>query len=231
MKYNSAVHLFKNDTSYNYFIDKGYANNFVINNSCDDVFFDSKSASEVIEKYGIVGEYFICVANYDNNKNQIEAYEAYVKSGVNKSLVFVGSKENEYTKRFKSMIKHDNVKVLVGLPREDTISLIKNSYATILSSKSEYFPLTIVEGIAAGKPFICSNVGVIPMIPGGVIAHDSNEMSYWISYYSENQEYVESLGRIAFEYAERKLKKDKIINQFESIIGERVNDRDNKFYG
>lgn len=218
IKYDSVVHLFKNDTSYNYFVEKGYINNGVINNSCDDVFFDRKKAYTISEKYGIKGEYFICVANYDSNKNQIAAYKAFVKSGVDKNLIFVGSKKNDYTKKLKSIIKHDNVKVLVGIPREDTINLIKNSYATILASQSEYFPLTIVEGIAAGRPFICSNVGVVPMIPGGVIVHDSNEMSYWIRFYSDNREYVEALGKLGHEYALKNLKKDRIVDQLERIL-------------
>ena len=217
--YDAVIHLFENDSSYNYFEANGYYNNYVINNSCDDDFFESSKDFSIQEKYKIQSEYYICVANYDNNKNQIATCEAFKKAQIkDKDLVFIGSKETEYYKELTRVTTDSNIKILVGIPREATIKLIKGAYATVLSSKSEYFPLTIVEGMAAGKPFICTNVGVVPMIPGGVITHNINELEYWFKYYSQNPKFVKKVGEIARMYAESNLKKSDKVMQLESII-------------
>lgn len=221
-RYNQVVHLFMNDSSYNYFTKHGYTKNTVILNSCDDDFFLTDEMTPSTMPYEINGKYFICVANYDDNKNQCGLLDAFINSKVrDTNMVFVGSKEKEYSRKLINMVKESNaknVKVLINIPRSDTIRLIKNSYAVVLASKSEYFPLSIVEGMAAGKPFISSDVGIVPMLPGGNIAHNKSEFEYWMEYYNTNQDYVSEMGNIARQYAIKHFRKQDIITKFESLI-------------
>lgn len=224
IKYDACVHLFKNDNSYSYFRKNGYKKNYVINNSCDDRFFESDMKKGILEKYQINHEYYICVANFDDNKNQMMALDAFNEAEVdNKQLVFIGSRGTDYSKKLMSAIEKNSflkekIKVLVGIPREDTIELVKMAYTCLLTSKSEYFPLTIVEAMAAGKPFISTNVGIVPMLPGGEIGHNKTELAYWIKYYSDNSEYVSSMGLLAKQYAINELRQCDKVSQLESIL-------------
>lgn len=238
--FDAAVHLFERDSSYNYFKKHGFQKNIVIKNGCSSVLFEpinNINENCVIRKrYNIKNRYFLCVANFYKNKNQITALRAYYKTNVeNIDMVFVGSDKDEYFEKLhrtnqileaEDRLRH-NVKILYGISREDTISIIKNAYAIVLSSDSEYLPITILEGLAAGKPYISTNVGVVPLLPGGVIAHDNKEFVYWMEYYAKHSEYVDKLGKIGREYAERELCIDDKIEQLKELIFNLKNMEDN----
>ena len=107
---------------------------------------------------------------------------------------------------------------MYNISREETVSLIRNSYACFMSSMNEYFPITIIEAMAAGKPFISTNVGIISLLPGGNIAHNTNELSYWLEFYSKNCEYVLQMGNIASKFAFDNLQLEDKILQLEKIL-------------
>ena len=229
--FDAAIHLFEGDSSYDYFKKHGFQKNIVIKNGCNSVLFEPiKNINEncvIRKKYGIKSRYFLYVANFYKNKNQIAALRAYYKTNIeNIDMIFVGSDKDEYFEKLEQMnqileaedrLKH-NVKILYRISREDTISIIKNAYAIVLSSDSEYLPITILEGLAAGKPYISTNVGVVPLLPGGVIAHDNRELVYWMEYYAGHSEYVDKLGKIGREYAERELCIDDKVDQLKEVI-------------
>lgn len=231
LSFDAAIHLFERDSSFIYFRNHGFENNIVIKNGCDSILFKTVRNIEkkhTIKKiYHIKKRYFLCVANYNKNKNQKAALKAYYETNIeNIDLIFVGSDRNEYFEELEKMnqkleekdkFRH-SVKILYGISREDTISIIKDAYAIVLSSDSEYLPITILEGLAAGKPYISTNVGVVPLLPGGVIAHDNKELVYWMEYYAGHSEYVDKLGKIGREYAERELCIDDKVEQLKEVI-------------
>lgn len=231
MEFDAAIHLFERDNSLIYFKKYGFNNNFVIKNSCDKTLFEEKKINKdldrIKEKYEIRNKYFLSVANYGKNKNQKRAIKAYYDSETEDiSLVFIGSERNKYFEELERLnfVMGENgkgtheVKLLYGVSREDTVNLIKGAYAIVLSSDNEYFPVTILEGLAAGKPYISTNVGVVPQIPGGVIAHNDSEFAYWIEYFAKYPQFAEELKKIGKEYALRELYVEDKIQQLENII-------------
>ena len=226
MKFEGCIHLFKNDSSYNYFVQNGYYKNHVIMNSCEDEFFNEETTTfcSIKEKYGVLRPYFIYVANYCARKNQAEAIKAFAQSGcVNMDIVFVGSKENEYYKKLESIKSklfsiQENIHLLHGLSREDTVALIKGSYACVITSENEFLPISIIECMASGKPFISTDVGVVSDIPGGHVCKKKSEISYWMSYYESHPEYVEKLGDEARKYARENCYLQDKIDQMERLL-------------
>lgn len=218
--FDSCIHLFQNDSSYNYFEKRGYRNNYVLLNSCEDVFFDENVNERVTDKYNIKKPYFIYVANYCTGKNQLLAVEQYINSKCkNIQLVFVGSIDNDYCKKVRRKAKGiEDIYVISGAPRDDVIQLIKNAYAIVLTSENEYLPVTILEGMAASKPFISTDVGVAGQLPGGNICNSKELLSYWLKYYEMNPEYVEKMGKIASDYARKNLMLGDKVKQFEEIL-------------
>ncbi len=231
MNFDVAIHLFERDNSFSYFKRHGFDKNFVIKNSCDKALFESKMDQKEIDRligqYEIKDKYFLSVANYGKNKNQKRAIEAYYDADIAEiSMVFIGSEKNKYfeqLERLNSIMEERDkgeheVKLLYSISRDDTLSLIRGAYAIILTSDNEYFPVTIVEGLAAGKPYISTNVGVIPQLPGGVIVHNDSELAYWMEYYANNPLFVEQMREIGKEYASTELYVEDKIEQLENII-------------
>lgn len=229
MKYDACVHLFQDDSSYKYFEEHGFKHNYVIHNSCEKELFDEISDQDerVKAEFGIEHPYFIYVANYCTRKDQKLAIQTFCAMNDDKSeLVLIGSQENGYVaevrKKLEEMDKvypnHGKVHVMVGIDRSKTISLIKMCFACLLSSNNEYFPITIIEAMACGHPFISTNVGVVSKIPGGVIAAEPENLTYWMKYFTENKAYVEQLGNIAKEYAYENMLIEKQIGQLDELV-------------
>ncbi len=222
-KFSSAIHLYENDSSYSYFVNHGFKNNYVIENCCEEAFFSSNIDLCTPQKYGINRRYFILVANYDDNKNQEFALSAYLLSKLSDiDIVFVGSKTNRYYYKLLNDIENvennERIHILASVCRKDTIQLIKNSFCCLLSSRSEYFPVSIIEGLASGIPFISTPVGVVTKMLGGKTAFSLADYAYWMRYLAEHQDYYDKLKVEAKTFALNQFVIREKISQLEKII-------------
>jgi len=221
-QFDECIHLFKDDSSHLYFKKHGYSHNHVLMNSCETTFFEGQADKRVLEKYHISRPYYIYVANYYGNKNQLRAVKTYLESGCKEvDLVLIGSKANAYYKKIEALLNssphHDRIHLLSAVPRQDTINLVKSSYAFLMTSNREFFPISIIEAMACGKPFICTDVGVVSQLPGGKVCQSDRELSDGMRYFEEHPDFVEQTGAVAREYARRNCYLPEIIRQFESI--------------
>lgn len=218
MKYDAVVHLFKNDNSYSYFKKNGFKNNIVIENSCEDIFFEKANETK---------PYFLYVGNYCQRKNQIKALELFYESEKLKDfgLILIGGTENAYCKLLKKRNEQlsnlhgkRNVEILHDQNRDSIIDYTKSAYASIMTSTFEYYPIVLVESMAAGVPFISSNVGIVRMLPGGVICNTSKDFMYWMEMLAENRHIRDTLGKVGKEYYYSHLRKDLKSKEFEDTL-------------
>ena len=218
-KFDAITHLFKNDNSYKYFSKEGYKNNYVIENACNDDFFENIDFDNKKKN-------FLYVGNYCDRKNQELALKAYYDADlIDFGLVFIGSQKNDYCNKLinlnnslKNQYGNHNVEILYGVPREKISEYTKNAYACVISSNYEYYPITIVESLAAGNPFISTDVGIVNLLPGGVIANTQEEISYWIEFFARNEEYKTELGKAGRNYALKNLRIETKVSSLEDII-------------
>lgn len=229
--YNACVHLFENDSSYKYFRKHGFEKNVVIMNSCELELFQTKTQEDLkmVGDLEIHEPYFLYVANYCTGKNQLLALEEFYQlEETNVALVFVGSKDNAYVQELKERKKkldrenrcNRKVYFFIGIPRRETVALIRECYACLMTSNNEYLPITIIEAMACDKPFISTNVGVVAKLPGGVIANDKEDIQYWLKYFLNHEDVVNNLGNIAGEYVRQNMFIDDKIKQLETLINE-----------
>ncbi|MEE0042111.1 glycosyltransferase family 4 protein [Catenibacterium sp.] len=218
-KFDAITHLFKNDNSYKYFSKEGYKNNYVIENACNDDFFENIDFDNKKKN-------FLYVGNYCDRKNQELALKAFYDADlIDFGLVFIGSQKNDYCNKLinlnnslKNQYGNHNVEILYGVPREKISEYTKNAYACVISSNYEYYPITIVESLAAGNPFISTDVGIVNLLPGGVIANTQEEISYWIEFFARNEEYKTELGKAGRNYALKNLRIETKVSSLEDII-------------
>lgn len=234
-KFDAIIHLFENDNSHKYFRKHGYSQNFVIENACDDSFFDTRNSAKTTlsheEQGGINHNYFLSVGNYCDRKNQALAIRAFYEAEDNGyAFILIGNQNNKYC-QWLQKLKSDldaayglrDVQIKYSVPREQIADYTKNAFACVMSSKYEYYPITIIESLASGLPFISTDVGIVRLLPGGVIVKNQDDLTYWMSFMMKNPKYAHDLGRIGKTYAEANFR---IIDKVESL--ERVLHREDR---
>lgn len=130
------------------------------------------------------GTFFLCVANYSLRKNQLLALEAFCEAGIpGSSLVFVGSSLEGYgmevrDKWISLKDSHSNIDVhfLEGLDRIEVISAIRSCDIFVLSATAETQPISLLEAMACGKPFISTDTGCVSEFKGGIVVSSMNGM-------------------------------------------------------
>jgi glycosyltransferase involved in cell wall biosynthesis len=89
------------------------------------------------------------------------------------TLVIIGNRVSGlagcYDKCLKVASYNPRVVLLENTPREHVISAFHEADVFVLGSKVECFPLVILESMAAGVPFVSTNVGCVQELSGGII--------------------------------------------------------------
>lgn len=126
---------------------------------------------------------FLIVGNYfPMHKNQEMAVRAFAASGCQKScLICIGSELNEYSESLVSLATElgigNKLICLAGLRRSEVVAAYLSSDAVVCSSIWESGPIVLLEAMAAGKPFISTNVGFAQYLKGGIIANSIDIMA------------------------------------------------------
>jgi glycosyltransferase involved in cell wall biosynthesis len=218
--FDAVMHLHKQDFSVKYAKSIGYNKNHILVNAVDTVFFSEHKSPKNTEKF-----VFIQVANYSYLKNQICAMQAFYNAELqNAELWMIGSRQNDYYKYLveqNEILKKDKkseVKLFLGLSRAETVEKIKQADVTVLSSFSEHLPITILEGLASGLPYISTDVGVVSSIPGGIVCHTENEISNAMKKLYEDKVLRKKLTADGRQYALENCQVDVQVKKLEDII-------------
>lgn len=220
-EYDSVVQLHGEDDATYFFKAKFGLDSVIIENAADDRFFDISQ---------IKNNTIVCVSNFDERKNQEFLIEAFYQARIkNWKLVLIGSQENKYSSYLKSKIREfsknndsKEVQILTNISRDKTINYVREASIYVLGSKWEAFPISLVESMAAGVPFLSTDVGIVKYFPGGKIVNTPAEMARWLELFQAYPEVRNRIGSAGHEYAESRMK---IGNKVESlrqvILGER----------
>ena len=149
-------------------------------------------------------------------------YKAKIFDG---KLILVGSEKTAY---YETLVKLDaelsvalgetRVEFLTGVSREKTIQLIKNATLYLFGSKSEMFPISVVEAIAAGVPYISTNVGCVKSLPGGVVVESEGEMTEWIEKLWKDSKLRRKYHNEGVAYARKELTIGSKVDKLENFL-------------
>ncbi len=231
-KYDCVTELHKKCYGYNFFKRKYNIEQFIIENAADDEFFNKSFDKDFKKPFS---KYILYVANYLDMKNQKLAIDEFLRSDIDKTigLVLIGSSKNNYynfLKRYITNVKEklylkENEKpilMLHNIKRELIPAYVSNSYLYLMTSKVERFPISLIESMACGVPFISTNVGIVKYLPGGIVANNS-DINYYISQLANDNTYRSLLGNIGHKYAEKSFKKDAKVKDLEALISGLIN--------
>lgn len=221
-QYEQVIQLHKQDYAVNFFKKHYNTDSYVIENAAEDMFFNLSRDG----KKNKFERYIISVSNYFENKNQEMILEAFYKSNINSrvGLVFIGSEQTEYYTKLIKLNEHlsqgnnKNVQFLYGISRKEIADYLKNAEFFVMASKSEKFPVSIVEAMASSIAFISTDVGCVQYLPGGIIVNNVEEMVHAMNKLDSDKSFCEKLAKKGFKYAVENLKVDVCITKFIEIL-------------
>jgi glycosyltransferase involved in cell wall biosynthesis len=178
--------------------------------------------------FNLIGKRIVlCLSNYEPLKNQEMILRAYLRSSPKDAvLVFIGEKRNQYSDKLIKLFLSSSVRAatkphvifLENIDDEMQVAAYQEADLFVLGSKTETLPLVLLDAMAAGTPFISTDVGCVSKLPGGVAVKSEQEMAIQLSDLLNNEERRNNLsnaGRIA---CQNTYNWDKIVSDYDSLL-------------
>jgi len=186
----------------------------------------SGSSDNFRREYGIKTKWvLLCVGSFMWLKDEKMILKSFLRSKVNNStIVFIGNRKTAYTKMLENIWrkaeKDPSVHVLFleNVPRSLVLSAYETADIYLLGSKSECFPLVILEAMASKTPFISTDVGCVPDLPGGLIVRSTEEMAQGIRHLMKNPHESERLGKEGQRACVERYSWDKIVADYGQLF-------------
>ena len=172
--------------------------------------FNTSISTETVLK-GTPGKRILCLANLRDQKNHfflLQVAEKLKQYHLQWTFHLVGKDfEDIYSRDLRKSIVAKNLEDIVFIygSRNDIKSIINQSDITILTSKSEGLPVSLIEYGLSRKPVVTTNVGEIPLIikdnvNGFVVGVDEVELFFdKISIFIENPNLRLQMGEALYQ--------------------------------
>lgn len=137
----------------------------VLPNAIDIEDFDKAEAMPVRDLFGIPEDHFVLVfvGNFRPEKGHLFLVEALRKLTCKEriSTILVGQKvDSEYAMAVETAFKRHVLKCNLMHDRVDIPRILKGCDIGVLTSSFESGPIAVLEYMAAGLPFVCSDIGM-----------------------------------------------------------------------
>lgn len=126
----------------------------------------------------------LCVGNYSRLKNERMVLEAFVRAELpDTSLVMIGGAPNRYLRGLQRTWERrrrghpGTVHFLWGLSQAEIRSAYLAADLFASGSRTECFPLVILDAMAAGVPFVSTDAGCVADLPGGLTVVSARKMA------------------------------------------------------
>ena len=199
----------------------------IVENAVHDMFFDESLYN--IDLSGIIGiknkDYILCISNYTPNKSQIDILKAFGESSIRDcSLVMIGSRKNSYYNQVKKLAESisersgKEIKILTGVNRELFPSILHHARLFIMASKHEEYPVSLVESMAVGCPFVSTNAGCSRILPGGVTVVERKDLPLYLNIVANSNDILSRLSKQGKNYALINNTLDAVVDRFEKEL-------------
>lgn len=165
----------------------------------------------------------LCVAGFCQRKNQLLVLEAFKRAAIGNSvLVLIGPEKNDYSEKILAASKSlsSSVLVLVGLKRIEVESAIQACDVAILGSKSEMQPIFLLEAMSEGKPWICTKVGSVDELEGGLITGQSSRDIARAICQMNDPALRQKLGTMAKSQWQREFQPQTVYDKWNQVLSE-----------
>jgi glycosyltransferase involved in cell wall biosynthesis len=123
-------------------------------------------------QYEMRNRNILIIGYFSDIKNQYKALKiAKQLQEENFNFIFIGNKVGRYFNKCLNFASHHELKNVQFLTDQECsiANEISRCFGVISTSSTEVLPLTLLEAMASGTPFISTNVGAICELPGGIL--------------------------------------------------------------
>lgn len=209
----------------------GLQNGIVIPNGVD-LQSHEQAPTGFRQLHGIDSELMLlCVGKYSVYKNEIAVADAVLRSGVSEAtLVLIGPEINDYARRIMQHWQEfeppkPRLLCLAGLSNSEILSAYREADMFVQASRTECFPLVILDAMASSTPFVSTNVGCVRQLPGGVVVPRMNELPHAIRILAGDQVRRRELAKAGRQACECQYTWPRVWAEYESLIDELTNER------
>jgi len=235
-QYDKAIYLSAHYQDKAFADQHGLKNSVVIPNGADEHEFAAATLG-FRKRYGITTKYLlICVANHYNLKGHQMIIEAFNQLGrSDATLAVIGNPVEAGYRKWRrecykdcrvAALKNRRIKILTHVPRPWVVSAYQEADLFVFGSMVECSPLVIFESMAAGLPFISTDVGdVSERAQFGELTSSPQQMADQINDWLNNPERRATIGKAAQAEWRAKYSWDKITDQYEQLYQQLVSAR------
>ena len=111
-------------------------------------------------------------------KNQFFAIKLLEKLSDKVNLIFIGKRKGNYYKACVKYVQKHGLESRIKFLEDDECDIsaeISLTRVVLLSSITEVLPLTLIEAMASGTPFVAKNVGAISSLKSGILVNHDDE--------------------------------------------------------
>lgn len=197
---------------------------------------DIKEFSDLENKHHLAEEAFhigaiLRVVPVKDVKTMLFAFDQILESLPEAHLWIMGGFDEEpaYYEDCVRLIETLNISNVTFLGQVNVKEYLPEMDLLLLSSISEGQPLGVLEGMAAGKPFVCTNVGDCKGLLEGKVGDelgragyvvpvmDSKAMADTILHCAKNKEKLSQMGKVGQKRVETHYRSEEFLNRYKSI--------------
>lgn len=220
-RFDAIIQLHEEDFAYKWFNKHGIKHQYILYNAVDERFFDNQDTTKKNQ--------IINVGTFCKRKNQKLCLDAFYKANIkNWNLVLIGTPKNDYyeeliqmKKRYDQEYGYKNVQILADVSREETINNIKESRLYLMTSITEFFPISLIEAMASGSAWISTDVGIVKSLPGGCVVEEEKKLPGAINKIINNGS-IERLALKGRNYTQNNCRQATQVKKLEKIFEEAI---------
>ncbi len=166
---------------------------------------------KIISCFGYIGD-------IKNQKEALKIAEKFILSEVTFKFIFqsYNKKYLNYCEDYCKNKKLYNVQFIKS-KEVDIKKEIRDSYLILNTSITEVFPLSLVEAISLGVPFVSYDKGNISYIKGGLISKNISEMEYNIKLLLNNDFFYKKISAIGRDFYQKNLSNILLEEKFKEL--------------
>lgn len=226
--YDRVVYLSRKNIAARYADRHGLTNGIIMENAVEDSFFENCILEDDVHFKADRMVHFIYVANYDDNKNQMELLDLFAMADIPGSiLTMIGSRDNEYYHQvcqsyLKKRIQNPSLQIhiLFGLTRDQIREKLSEGDVFLCVSKHEEYPVMLCEAAAKGLAIISKDVGHASEMQGCIVAKTSKEFVSQMQRLQRDAQLRKTLGMQLRAYAQEHCRIGDKVKQFEELLYE-----------
>lgn len=163
----------------------------------------------------------LIVGYFSPIKNQLGIINIIRKLPQDIKASFIGPKNGSYYEKCYKQVFRLNLSERVSFFEDHEVNLpqkLSLARMVVLLSKTEVLPLTLLEAMASGTPFVASSVGAIPSLEGGIVVSNEKEAIKAIIMLDQSKDLWNEMSKKGMAFYKKNYSRDIIKNQLVTSI-------------